>query len=206
MITKLEEQIYNSHLSTYRKIKGEPYSLRKDFSKLEEEKIIYLKKLSKFFENYPNVDMDDFFKAPYIVYDVTYYPLEFYTKPKALTSYTQYKNQLELQNPDSDDALLRLKKSIQFILEFCKEREIGVSEYETYQTDTIPCFLDHLKNHKINFYALHALTFSIPRVESKILDFMFRDFYGTFRNTRNKYYASKKMKLFGNKLKDKLKI
>lgn len=207
MISHLEQEIYNTHLKTYRLAKGEPYSLRKDFSKLDEEKIIPLQKLSKFFTNYPNVDMIDFFRAPYSIYgNEQYYDLDFFTKPKALSIYTQYKKQIEMQDPDNLDTLKRLKSGIEFILNFCKEQNISVRDYEKYQTNSIPCYLDHLKNHKINFYALHCLTFGTPLVESKILEFMFSDYYGTFRKTRNKYYASKKMKEFGKKLREKLKL
>lgn len=207
MISDREKDIYNTHLKVYRSLKAEPYSIRKDFSKLEEDKVIYLQKLDKFFTNYKSVNMDDFFKAPHMIYpEVTFYPLEFYTRPKALTCYTQYMKQLELLNPDSKEALQRVAAGVKFVLEFCKEQNISVRDYEKYQTNAIPCYLDHLKNHKINFFTLHCLTFGLPVVESKILEFMFADYYGTFRTTRNKYFASSKMKDFGKKLREKLKL
>lgn len=204
-MTKFEEQVYNTHLAVSRSIKGEPYKFRKDFTKLEEDKIVLLKRLESFFSNYPNVDLKDFFMAPYKVYpDGDYYGLDYYITRNALKSYTQYMKQLEVQDPDSMESLIRLQKGLQFVIEFCKEHNITLGEYEKFQPNSILSFLDHLKNHKINFYVLHALTFGFPVVDSKILEFMFEDFYGTFRMTRNKYYASKKMKDFGKQAKDKI--
>jgi len=204
-VRKVEECIYNTHLQVSRQSRGKPYTLRKNFSNLDEETEIILNNISRFFSNNPTVDMREFFDAPYKLYlDVDHYDLEFFQTQKAIKCYTQYRRMLDVQDPDSPDALKRLQQGLKFVFGFCNENDLQLSEYAKFQTDAIPCFLDHLKTHKINFYVLHALTFSNPVVDSRILDFIFADFYGTFRKTRSNYYMSKTMKDFGKKAKRKI--
>ena len=211
MITEFEKQIYNNHLVASRKAKGEAFKIKKDFSNLEEDKIISLQKLSRLFNTYPNLIQEDFFMAPYKIYpDETYYPLDFYTKPKAIKCYTQYVKQLELQDADSPDSLRRLAESLKFVVKYCIENNLQLSEYEVNIEKSMPCFIKHLKEHKINYYTLHALTFKKPQIESRILDFLFPDFYEVFQKTKNKFFSSKKMKEFAKqaiqKLENKLSI
>lgn len=205
MISEFEKQIYNNHLIASRKAKNEPYRIKKDFSNLEEDKVIALQKLSKLFNNYPNLLQDDFFIAPHKIYpEDSYYSLEFYTTPKAIKCYTQYVKQLEIQDPDSSDSLRRLTDSLKFVFNFCKENNLQLSDYEINMIGTMPCFVQHLKDHKINYYTLHALTFKKPQIESRILDFIFPDFYEVFQKTKNKFFSSKKMKEFAKQAKNKI--
>jgi hypothetical protein len=188
-----------------RKSKGEAFKLKKDFSNLEEDKVVSLQKLSRLFNNYPNLIQEDFFMAPHKLYpDESYYPLEFYTKPKAIKCYTQYRKQLEIQDPDSPDSLRRLAESLKFVVRYCVENNLQLSEYEVNMEKSMPCFVQHLKDHKINYYTLHSLTFKKPQIESRILDFIFPDFYEVFQKTKNKFFASKKMKEFAKQAKEKI--
>jgi len=205
MISEFEKQIYNNHLVASRKSKGEAFKLKKDFSNLEEDKVVSLQKLSRLFNNYPNLIQEDFFMAPHKLYpDESYYPLEFYTKPKAIKCYTQYRKQLEIQDPDSPDSLRRLAESLKFVVRYCVENNLQLSEYEVNMEKSMPCFVQHLKDHKINYYTLHSLTFKKPQIESRILDFIFPDFYEVFQKTKNKFFASKKMKEFAKQAKEKI--
>ena len=209
-ISEFEKQIYNNHLVVSRKVKGEPFKIKKDFSNLEEDKVISLQKLSKIFNNHSNIIQDDFFMAPHKIYpDDCYYPLDFYTTPKAIKCYTQYVKQLEIQDPDSSDSLQRLKESLKFVYKYCSDNNLQLSEYEVNIEKLMPCFVQHLKDHKINYYTLHALTFKKPQIESRILDFIFPDFYEVFQKTKNKFFSSKKMKEFAKlakiKIENKLK-
>jgi hypothetical protein len=206
MISEFEKQIYNNHLVSTRKAKGEPFKLKKDFSNLEEDKVISLQKLSTLFNNYNNINQEDFFMAPYRIYpdDYPYYTLEFYTTLKAIKCYTAFVKQIEIQDPDSPDSLQRLKESLKFVMRYCKENNLQLSDYELNIEGTMPCFVQHLKDHKINYYTLHALTFQKPQIESRILDFIFPDFYLVFQKTKNKFFASKKMKEFAKQAKNKI--
>jgi len=203
MITDVEKQIYNNHLVVSRR--GEPFQLKKNFADLDAGKETILKKLSSFFTSYPEINQTNFFTAPYSIYeDSCYYPLEFFVTRKAVSAYTQYMKKMELENPDSDSSMERLRNSLAFVYHFCKEKNISFKEYQTYTEDSLPFFLDHLKKHKINFYTLHALTFANPVVESSLLEFVIPNFFLTFQKTKTKFYTSSKMRLFSQIAKEKL--
>jgi hypothetical protein len=160
----------------------------------------------EFLNSNKTVVIDYFFIAPYKIYpDETYFPLEYYTTLKAITCYTNYMKILNSEDPDSSESLVRFSNSLKFILKFCKDCDISLEKYKTYSTGTLPSFIDHLKSHKINYYTLHALTFSNIDVDSDILNFAFGDFWKTFQVTRNKYQSSKKMKVFGKQAIEKIK-
>jgi hypothetical protein len=205
MISNFEKTIYNNHLIAYRKAQNNPFRIKEKFDNLEEDTIITLKKLSKFFSNYPHIKQFDFFIAPYKIYqDDSYHTLEFYTKRKAITLYTQYVKDRELDDPDSKDTLERLMKSLKFIFDFCKEKELTLEKYPLYIEEATPSILNHLKSHNINFYTLHVLTIQKIPVESRILDFMIPNFHQIFQTTRNKFYSSNKMKQLSIKLKEQI--
>lgn len=205
VISEFEKHIYNNHLIVSRKVKGEPFKLKKDFSGVDDETVMYLNKLATLFNNHPNLIIEEFFMAPHKIYpDEGYYPLKFYTTPKAIKCYTQYMKQMEIQDPDSPESLKRLVEGLKFVFQYCKEKELQLSEYELNIEGTMPCFVAHLKNHKINYYTLHALTFQRPQIESRILNFIFPDFYDVFQKTKNKFYTSKKMKEFAKQAKQKI--
>lgn len=211
MISIEEQNIYNTHLAVSRKVKHEPFKIRRDFSKLEESKLAMLAKLARLFASYPSINQECFFYAPYRIYDdSTYYPLDFYTTHKAVVCYTQYMKQIELEDPDNEQSMDRLKNSLKFVFLFCKENGLTFDEYRVFSKGSLPCFLEHLKNHKINFYTLHALTFSNPNIESKILEFVIPDFFLIFQKTKNKFFNSKVMMEFSimakKKLDEKLKL
>lgn len=206
MITELEKRIYNSHLIVSRKVQNKPFRLRKKFDDLSDDKIVYLQKLYKFFISYENVDMDDFFMAPHKIWsDGSQYPLEFYTTHKAKKAYSQYMKEREVSNPDTLENLIRLKEGLKFIFKFCKEKGLTFENYMAYKEEALPCVVDHLKNHKINFYVLHSLGVSKMDVDKRTLDFIFGDFYQTFQKTKNKFHSSKTMKEVAKKIIDKLK-
>lgn len=195
MITDLEKRIYNSHLANSRKAQNKPFRLRQKFDDLDENKVATLQKLSRFFLSYENINVDDFFMAPHKIWpDESHHPLEFYTTQKAKKVYSQYMKEREVSDPDTQENLDRLKEGLKFIYKFCREKGLTFQNYMTYKEDALPCVVDHLKNHKINFYVLHALGSPKLDVEPRMLDFIFGDFYQTFQKTKNKFYSSKKMK------------
>lgn len=207
MISKLEQQIYNNHLVISRRSLDKPFRVRKQFEDLKEDKVMLLQKLSKFFLSYPHISQDDFFSAPYKLWNNdTNYDLEFFTTPKAKKAYSQYIKAKEFEDPDTEESLRRLIDGLKFVYDFCKTKSLTFLEYQLYIEETLPCFVTHLKDHKINFYVLHALEFSKINIETRVLDFIFGDFYQTFQKTKNKFYTSKKMKTLAKQAKEKLTI
>jgi len=179
-------------------MRDKPFRIRKDFSNMDQTKLDRLTSLERFFNSYQNIRIDDYFTAPYAIFeDDDYFDLEFFLTSKAKKAYSQYMKKIEMDDPDSESSLKRLADSLKFVKNFCKEKGLTLEEYPLYTEESLPCMIDHLKNHHINMYCLHALGVSKIEVENRILDFIFSDFWITFQKTRNKYFLSKKMKDFG---------
>jgi len=199
------QRIYNAHLATSRSMRDKPFKIRKNFENFDKDKEIYLDRLNNFFGSYPNIDIAEYFSAPYCLYDdVDYFDLEYFTTQKAKKDYAQYMNQLELMSPDSEQSLKRLINGFKFISKFCKERDLTLQDYMSFSEKNIPSVLEHLKNHDINFYAIHALGITKFDIENRILEFMFKDFWKTFQKTKNMFYASTKMKKLAKQAIQKL--
>ena len=206
MISKEEQRIYNNYMISGRKANNKPFNPRKNFDDLDEEICSILVKMRQFFEEYPHINQEIYFMAPYKMFpETTYYDLSYFATAKARKAYSLYIKKLELEDPDSVDSLSRLQAGFKFVLRFCEDRALTLEEYVAYCEGSLPCFVEHLKNHHINFYTLHGLTISKINIDSRILDFLFEDFYGVFQKTKNKFYASKKMKEFATKAKQTLK-
>jgi hypothetical protein len=143
--------------------------------------------------------------APYTIYqDENYYPLEFYTGQKANKCYTQLMKQQEIENPDSPECLERLKQAFQFILDYCRDRGLTLRDYVLNKETPMPCYVEHLKNHKINYYTIHALDIPLHKIEARLLDYIFVDFFNVHYKTKTQFSNSKIMKEFANKAKQKL--
>ena len=92
-MTELEKRVYNTWLATTRSQCGKPFKLRKNWSKFEDRpESLLLKKLAKMFNRYDNIDINDWFEAPYKIYpEKIEYDLKYYTLMKQYTTYRLYK-------------------------------------------------------------------------------------------------------------------
>ena len=92
MVTELEKRIYNCWLAHTGKRNNRPFRMRKQWKGFEDKKeYIIVKKLANMFIRYDNIDIDDFFDAPYEVYnDTTPHQFQFYTTMKVMTVYKIY--------------------------------------------------------------------------------------------------------------------
>jgi len=210
MISDFEKNIYNSFLKNSRANSNKPYTYRKDFSNLDEKVFICLKKLSSFFNRNKSVKLDDFFRAPYVVYsDSSYIDLSFYTTLKAAKAYTIFQKQREKLEPDDTDQLSSTKDSFKFIAEFCRQNNISIDNYISLKDKNIFTFLVHLKERKINIYSL--LTFNnfernFKASDNEVVRFMLGDDFVSNLNTfKVKYFNSKKCRPFAETCKEKIK-
>jgi L-rhamnose mutarotase len=155
-MTRFTEFIYNTFLRISRSRQGKPFRYRKDFSEFEKDpNYVYIVKLENFFKRFPHINIEEYFEAPYYVYpEQTYYGLDFYLSPKAIKVYTIFNKQRNDALPDSDLQLDFIKRSLLFIYNFCKERDIPLSEYIYKKNKLFPAFLLHLKEHQISIYTL----------------------------------------------------
>ena len=68
---------------------NKPFKLRKEWKGFDEkEEYIHVKKLANLLNRHHNINIDEFFKAPYTVYqDDTPHQLKFYTTMRAIKCY-----------------------------------------------------------------------------------------------------------------------
>jgi hypothetical protein len=196
-VTELEKQIYNAYLIASRTANGKAFKLRKNFNELDDKTYILLKKLSLLFEHNRNVNISDFFKAPYEYYGNDYFDLQFFTSPKAIRCYSFYKKKLETLSPDSVENITKCKQCCTFIMRYCVENNLTLNEYKSINKGTTPLVLQHLRDHSINFYIIHGLECDriIRQVEPDLLEFFITDFNKLLNDTRINFQQSLKLKV-----------
>ena len=158
-MTDLEKTIYNQYLRILRTSQNKPYTARKDFSKFEENpNYVKIKKIANLFKSCSHISMDDYFTAPYKVYELdgedTVYTLEFYASLKALGCYKRYMEIKELCDPDEEHQLDFIKSSFQFILKYCIENKIQFSDYPYRKTGFTYEWMKHYAEKRISLLCL----------------------------------------------------
>ena len=200
IITDNESRIYNKYLAITRSSQDKPFKLRKKFDDFHNDSnYVYIKKLGLFFTKYSNINMEDFFRAPFIIYnDKGYYDLKFYTSQKALKVYTLYQTKKQDELPDTSNQLYFIKRSLNYILKFCKDNNIKVDDYIDHKTNGTNSFILHLKERKISIYILFGFETAeniLKSIGSDLLDFIFKDLKNKLDIYRTRFYTSKKAKI-----------
>lgn len=200
MLTDFEKIIYNKHLSCSRKNQNKPFTYRKDFSDLDTSTVFFVKKLSMFFNKFKQIDVEEFFSAPYKLHtDEKYFDLKFYISPKAISTYNLYKKQKETIDPDNKESLEYTASSVKFLKAFCKEHNIFLAEYLNYieQGKSIPAFIEHLQTHKINFYTLMGFTDFNKKMYRYFEEYKFilGNIIENLESIYNQFIRSKKLKI-----------
>jgi len=210
-LTKFEEHIYNTFLRVTRTQANKPFKLRKQFDTLQEKTKIHLKRLSSFFSRFEHISVEDFFTAPYKVYqDETYFDLEFYTSLRATKTYALYQQKRIFLDADDTDQLSSIVDSLKFIFTFCKTKQIQLDQYIAYKEGNIPDFVVHLKEHKTNIYTLLCFpdfTKMFNQLDQETVKFILGEqFYNNIPVFRTKLYNSKKAHLLITKGLQKISL
>jgi hypothetical protein len=198
-LTDQEKRIYNKFHAVTRSSQNKPFKLRKDFDGFEDkypDRVFYVKKLALFFTRFPHVSVDEFFKAPYDIYQdrENQFDLKFYTSQRALKVYTMYNQKNQLKSPDSDDQLISIRKSLEFILKFCDSNNIAISEYINHPSGNIPSYIMHMKQCKVNVYVLfgfEGFENSIQSSDAEHVAMILGDFGKMIPNYRTAFMSSK---------------
>lgn len=193
------ETIYNTYLRISRSKKNLPYKLRKNFSSIQNEEIYpCLLKLENFFKRNQYVNLNDFFEAPYLLYeDESFFNLDFYLSQKAIKAYNIFQRKKTYLDPDSDIQIKAVSDGNLFIYKFCKSNKIKLSEYLNHKTNNMNTVFLHLKEKNISIYNCLAL----PNFQNcmngqnfELLEFMLGDIISRISNFRTKFYSSNKCK------------
>lgn len=209
-MTNLETRIYNTHLAISRSLRNKPFKIKKSFEGFEEDpKYVAIKRLSNFFNRYPDTDMSTYFKAPYKLYpDVEYFDLNYFASPRAIKSYTIYKQLLTKTSPDSQYEAV--KESLLFISKFCIQNKIQLHDYLEYKENGAEnSWTYHIKKNQINPYSLMEfdnVSAYINEMAEDTKEFFLGDFGKNFLEYRQKYMNSEKLRPFLTKAFIKLKL
>lgn len=156
MISEKQKQIYNFYLRAYRINNGKPYKAKQKFDDLKkkEKVLIALHKLEQFFNKFPHLQRHEFFDAPYKIYgdERKYYDLPFYASHKGLTTCVAYFNMRKESDPDKQ--LDSIRESLKFILDFCVEKNLLLSEYPAYKSVAQYDSFKHIKEHRISWFVV----------------------------------------------------
>jgi len=199
-MTEFEQRIYNSHLAVSRSMRNKPFKLKGNWKGFEENpNYLFVKRIANFFNRYPQVDMQVYFEAPYKLYsDVDYFDLKYFSSPRAIKSYTIYKQELAKSSPD--EQIEEVKKSLHFIAKFCVENRILLDKYIHHSSTGLhPDWAQHVKEGKINFYSLMEFTnlydtINTLSTEEQLL--FLSPFSENFLNYKTKYINSKDLRPF----------
>ena len=192
-LTDLERHLFNKHLAVSRSERNKPFKLKKDFSNIvNSDKHKFLKRISVLFQKHPEISPDTFFKAPYKLYpDVEYFGLDYFSTMRAVKSYTLYKKQIFLQDPDSQ--IEQVKESLIFIANFCTETNIYFHQYPYHRSSDLFTWMQHYKQNKINIYSVMEFTNIFSSVKSLAEDvqkFFVSEFVDQFQNLHSLYSKS----------------
>jgi hypothetical protein len=199
-VTEREKYIYNCYLSTSRKLNNKPFTYRKNFEDFEEKPdYIAVNKLSLFFSKFPNINVKDFFEAPFFVYNEKVFDLSYFTSQKAIKAYTVYQTKFLPENPDHDQTLEKIKESFAFIYKFCKSNNMTLDKYTSFTSAESKWhdFMMHIKDRQVVIYALFVFpNFDtiLSKYDNEIKDFVFGEVFSNINFYRTKYYTSNKAK------------
>lgn len=199
MLSELEKQIYNKHLIVSRKTRNKPFKVKKDFANVLNTPIPkFLKRLATLFNKHPEIDINVFFEAPYRLYpDVQYFDLEYFASMRAVKSYTLYKKQIFLQDPDSQ--LESVKASVRFIAQFCIEKKIHFHQYPFHRTTDMYSWIEHYRQNCINIYVMMEfpnVLGSVQQLANDLQKFFLSNFVENFYSLYENYNNSSQIKPF----------
>ena len=151
-LSDFEKRIYNEYLKAQRK--GKPYTLRKNFDKVDDETLVCLKQLSEFFSSFPDIRLTDFFNAGFE--DADFQPITFFKSMRAIKMYNRYIGN-KLNKADDEWVIDFIKTSLLFIHKFCKTNNIAIDDYLNCEAPAgVPWYVIHLKNFNVCIYLLLA--------------------------------------------------
>jgi hypothetical protein len=203
-VSEIQKRIYNCYLKNLRY--GQPYRPRQDFSDIDPNTMLCLVKLSSFFQNYPHINIEEYFEAPNVLFKGDKYPpLKSFIGRSAIRNYSLYQRQKQDRNPETQ--FDEIRDSFKFIGLFCIANKIHVGQYLRHKTGYMYSWLDHYRQNRVNPYALFGIDNLI-----QIMNDIPRDERDLFANNLeenlisfyNRYEKSPKTKAFCKELLKKI--
>ena len=204
-MTEQEKQIYNTYLATTRSQQNKPFKLRKDFEDLKSQPLV--SRLTNFFNRYPHIAPQEFFKAPYEIHpDTEHLDISYFLTRAAIKAYSLYQKKLKDSSPESQ--IEDIRKSLQYIGSFCLKHKLHIEDYLYHKSGCIYSWMMHYREHYINIYSIFemgdisSILNKVSNEEKKILVDDLQQIIGTYKV---RYFNSAKTKKFVKEGTDKIK-
>lgn len=193
-------QIYNAYLGVSRRALKAPWRPRKDFDGFEKTQDgLICRRLELFFNKFPQITPQEFFEAPYQVYqDETHFPLSFYTTQKAIAVYTALQKKKAEEGPDTESQIKSIKESLKYIATKCFEQKITLEQYCKAKVGYAFAPIIDYTNKKINIYVLIKLPFFDTMINSLNLqdkELYLKDAYNNIAKYKMRLNGSTRAKL-----------
>src|SRR6218665_1448853 len=156
-MTDLEKRVYNQWLISSRTNFNKPFSVRKDFEGFEKDyRYPGVSKIAIFLTKFPDVNVEDFFNAPYKLYPDTNKPfdIDYFASRKAIKTYQDFLTEQVNIYTDSSENLKKCIESLKFIAKFCKEHNIEFEDYLSYKDHENLHFINHIRNKEVEIFSL----------------------------------------------------
>ena len=157
------------------------------------------------FKSCPHISIDDYFTAPYKVYELedegTVYTLDFYASRKALGCYKQFMKLREMDNPDDEYQIEFIKTSLQFILKYCIDNKITFMKYLKLKKGFSYEWMKHYAERKISLLCLLEFDFiydNILSIEDEHRNLLLGDLEERFYTIKGGYLRSDKARRIVN--------
>ena len=114
---------------------------------------------------------------------------------RAVKSYTTYKKQVFIQDPDSQ--IEQVKDSLKFIAHFCIENNLYFHQYPYHRTTDLFTWMQHYKQNKINAYSVMEfpnIFSSVKSLAEDIQKIFVSEFVEQFQNLHSSYNKSQELK------------
>jgi hypothetical protein len=210
MISKDLQDIYNNYLYSLKSHQNKPFSARKNFEDFDDKNIENTKNLMRIrsmLNRFPHINIKMYFDAPFKVHkEEKYFGLDYFASMKAIGDYRIYSKIRELEDPDSNEQIEFLLKSIKFIASFCLKNKLKLEDYIEYKTGVTYDWMIHYKNREISIYSLMEFpnTYDkLSKVDNDIKGFLVSNLSDDFLKFKIRYNNSIKAKMI---LKKGLKI
>ena len=164
MVTEKQKQIYNTYQKSVFGAVEHKFRYRKDFDTFdtdEPEKYECLVRLEKMFTDFPGINEELFFSAPYLVHPEEYkgriLDLLFYPTSKAVKIYKIYMTTEHSFDISDVKVQTEIVHNIQYVIDFCRETGITLKQYLASGGDGVPpMWCTHFATNRINKWILVA--------------------------------------------------
>ena len=199
MLNELEQLIYNTHLRVTRRAVNKPYKIRKNFEDVDGTTILYTQRVARLLNKFKHINVQDYFQAPFKLYGGDeYFDMKFFSSPRAMKAYTLVLQQEINTDPDTDDVIQRVIKSLHHIKDFCKTNHLDINTYTDHVTDDMNTFLLHLKQRCVHWYVAIEIPKAVSIIRQQdpdIMKFMFGDqIFNNIQMYVNRFLASQRCK------------